>query len=323
MRGVGEIRGRRLRLVLLAALAALLALGVVSPAVAKKKHKKKKVIPAVTIAAQAPFASSSTGTANAGCSGGTHVAGGGWTVSPHFDPGTNTGLRSVNSSSTFIGTTGWTATSEAFAGPAASGSFTTLARCENNKLGRIATSVSGSATIPSAELRDLVITCPTGTHVLTGGYSASGLAAFSNSLNNLRILILQSRRTAANQWTVSAFENNLVPASGNTSVSALCEYNAKGRTISESSTSSGFGNLSRASGDPSCLPKTHVVGGGYSLAPTNGDLPVAGVDEFNPNGNTGWHLGLHSIGGQPAGATVTTYAYCAPDAVKKKKKKKK
>jgi hypothetical protein len=319
MRGVGESRsGSRVRLVLLAALAALLALGLASPAAAKKKHKKKKVIPAVTMTAQAPFASASTGTANASCPGGTHVSGGGWTVAPHMDPGTNSGLRSVNSSSTFIGTTGWTATSEAFAGPAASGSFTTYARCENNKLGRIATSISGSATIPSGELRDLVINCPTGTHVLTAGYSASGLAAFTNSLNNLRILILQSRRTAANQWTISAFENNLVPASGTISVSALCEFDAKGRTISESSTSSGFGNLSRASGDPSCLPKTHVVSGGYSLAPTDADLPVAGVDEFSPNGNTGWHLGLHSIGPQPAGATATTFAYCAPDAVKKK-----
>ena len=314
---------RRIGVVAVGLLVALLALGAASPAIAKKKHKKKKVIPAVTTTAQAPFASSSTGTANASCSGGTHVSGGGWTVSPHFDPGTNTGLRSVNSSSTFIGTTGWTATSEAFAGPAASGSFTAYARCENNKLGRIATSISGSATIPSGELRDLIINCPTGTHVLTAGYSATGLAAFTNSFNNLRILILQSRRTAANQWTISAFENNLVPASGTISVSALCEFDAKGRTISESSTSSGFGNLSRASGDPSCLPKTHVVSGGYALAPTEGNLPVAGIDEFSPNGNTGWHLGLHSIGAQPAGAAVTTYAYCAPDTVKKKKKKKK
>jgi hypothetical protein len=313
---------RRFVVIGVAVLTALLALGAASPAVAKKK-KKKKVTPAITVSAAVPFSSASTATANASCTGSTHVSGGGWTVSPHLDPATNTGLRSVNSTSTSIGTTGWTATSDAFAGPAATGSFTAVARCENNKLGSIATTVAGSATIPSAELRDLIINCPTGTHVVTGGYSATGLASYTNSLNNLRILILQSRRTALNQWTVSAFENNLVASSGNVSVSALCEFDKKGRTIGETSTSSGFGTLSRASGDPSCLPKQHVVSGGYSLSPTNGDLPVAGVDEFAPNGNTGWHLGLHSIGPQPAGASVTTYAYCAPDTVKKKKKKKK
>ncbi len=314
---------RRLTVIGIAALAALLALGVASPAVAKKHKKKKTAVPAVTVAAQVPFTSASTATSTANCTGGTHVSGGGWTASPHFDPAGNTGLRSVNSTSTLLGTTGWTATSEAFAGPSASGTFTAQARCESNKLGRIATTVSGSATIPSGQLSNLVIDCPTGTHVVSGGYSATGLAAYVNSLNNLRILILQSRRTALNQWTISAFENNLVPASGNVSVTALCEFDAKGRTISETATSAGFGNASRATGDPSCLPKQHVVSGGYSLSPTDSALPVVGVDEFSPNGNTGWHLGLHSIGAQPAGSSVATYAYCAPDTVKKKKKKKK
>ncbi len=314
---------RRIVLVGVAALAALLAVGIASPAVAKKHKKKKRVVPAVTVSAAVPFASASTATATASCTGNNHVSGGGWTVSPHFDPASNTGPRSVNSTSALLGTTGWTATSEAFTSPSASGSLTAQARCESNKLGRIATSVSGSATIPSGELRDLVIKCPTGTHVVTGGYSASGLGSFTNSLNSLRILVLQSRRTAPNQWTISAFENNLVAASGNVSVSALCEYDAKGRSVSETSTSSGFGNLSRASGDPSCLPKQHVISGGYSLSPTDSDLPVVGIDEFAPNGNSGWHLGLHTIAAQPTGSSVTTYAYCAPDAVKKKKKKKK
>jgi hypothetical protein len=311
---------RRVALVGVAALVALLALGTASPAVAKKK--KKKTQPAVTVTVAVPFSSASTASASANCTGKTHVSGGGWLVSPHFDPATTTGLRSVNSTSAALGVTGWTATSDAFAGPSASGSFTAVARCESNTLAQIATAISGSATVPSGQLSDLVLSCPTGTHVVSGGYSATGLASYTNSLNNFRILVLQSRRTAINQWTVSALENSLVSASGNISVSALCERDAKGRSIGEAATFSGFGNNSRASGDPACPAKQHVVSGGYALSPTSSAIPVVGVDEFQPAGNSGWHLGLHSVGPQPAGASVATYAYCAKDTVKKKKKKK-
>jgi hypothetical protein len=311
---------RRVWVIGVAALAALLALGVASPAVAKKK-KKKKTTPVVSVKAAVPFSSASTASTSANCTGKTHVSGGGWIVSPHYDPAGNTGLRSLNSASTALGTTGWSATQDAFAGPSASGSLTAVAQCESNRLSQIATAIAGSATVPSGTLSNLVLNCPTGTHVVSAGYSGSGLAAYNNNFNNLRILVLQSRRTALNQWTISAFENNLVPASGNISVSALCERDAKGRSIGESSTSSGFGNLSRASGDPTCPSKQHVVSGGYALSPTASDLPVVGIDEFEPTSKTTWHLGLHSIGPQPAGSAVTTYAYCAKDTVKKKKRR--
>ena len=324
MRGREKARFRtRVWVIGLAVLAALLALGIASPAVAKKKKKKKKTTPVVSVKAAVPFSSASTASTSASCTGKTHVSGGGWVVSPHFDPAGNTGLRSLNSASTALGTTGWSATQDAFAGPSASGSLTAVAQCESNQLSQIATAIAGSATVPSGTLANLILNCPTGTHVVSAGYSGSGLAAYNNNFNNLRILVLQSRRTAVNQWTISAFENNLVAASGNISVSALCERDAKGRSIGESSTSSGFGNLSRASGDPTCPSKQHVVSGGYALSPTASDLPVVGIDEFEPTSKSTWHLGLHSIGQQPAGSAVTTYAYCAKDTVKKKKKKKK
>ena len=311
---------RRVWVIAVAALVALLALGAASPAVAKKKKKKSQ--PAVTLSSASPFSSASTASARADCTGKTHISGGGWAASPHYDPSSNTGLRSVNSTSTPSGTTGWTATSDAFAGPAASGSLTAFARCESNKLGQIATVISGSATVPSGQLADLVLNCPAGTHVVSGGYSGTGLASYVNSLNNFRILVLQSRRTAVNQWTISALENSLVPASGNISVSALCERDAKGRSIGEISTFSGFGNVSRASGDPACPSKQHVVSGGYALSPTTSAIPVVGIDEFEPSGKSAWHLGLHTVGPQPAGSAVATYAYCAKDTIKKKKKKK-
>src|SRR5262249_38936717 len=138
-----------------------------------------------------------------------------------------------------------------------------------------------------------------------------------------RILILQSLRSSVTDWTISAFESSLNANSGNVSVSALCERNAAGRSISEVATSSGFGVNQRASGDPSCPAGQHVASGGYSLSPRQSTIPVVGIDEFQPNGNTGWHLGLHTVGAQPAGSSVTTYAYCAQDLKAKKKKRKK
>ena len=142
-----------------------------------------------------------------------------------------------------------------------------MARCESNKL-QARDGISGSATVPTGQLTNLVMNCPAGTHVVSAGYAGTGLASYVNNIQNLRILVLQSRRTAVNQWTISAFESNASPASGNITVSALCERDAKGRSIGEVSTTAAFGNLSRASGDPSCAAKQHVVSGGYALSPS-------------------------------------------------------
>jgi len=319
-----RIRGR-LWLVAVAALAALLALGAASPAVAKKK-KKKKAAPAVTMTAAAPLSSASSASATANCTGKNHLSGGGYVVSPHLDLAVpNTGLRSVNSTSTPVGVTAWNARPDAFSSPSASGSVTAIARCESNSLSQIATVVSGSATIPTGQLTDMVITCPPGTHVVSAGYAGTGLGSYVNNFASFRIIILGSHRTALNEWTIEAFESSANPASGSVSVAALCEKDAKGRSIGEVSTIAGFATNSRASGDPTCPAKQHVVSGGYLLSPIPqgpGAVPVVGIDEFEPSGNSTWHLGLHTVGPQPPGSSVATYAYCAKDTVKKKKKKK-
>jgi hypothetical protein len=53
-------------------------------------------------------------------------------------------------------------------------------------------------------------------------------------------------------------------------------------------------------------------------------VPVVAVDEDQPVGNQGWHVGLSEWQGNasPASSSLTTYAYCKKDTVKKKKKKK-
>jgi hypothetical protein len=326
MQGREKAPHRMLLIVVAAALVALLALGLASPSVAKKK--KNKAQPAITTTALGAISSGGSGSATANCTGKTHISGGGYAVSPHltFNPGA--GLNALSSTSTPVGATAWNAKADAFAVPASSGSLTTMARCENNSLSQIGVIVTGTATVPPGILANLQIVCPGGTHVISGGYDGTGLGAYGLSNQNLRILILQSRRTALNQWTISAFENNVgaSPPSGTVSVAAICERNAKGRSIGEVATISPFGNASRASGDPTCPAKQHVISGGYSLSPlpaSMGNPPVVGVDEFEPVGKSTWHLGLHTTATQPQppGTSVATYAYCAPDTVKKKKKK--
>jgi hypothetical protein len=318
---------RRIGPIGVAVLAALLALGVTSPAVAKKK--KKKVQPAITTTAAAPLSSAGSASATANCSGRTHISGGGYAVTPHltFNPGA--GLNSLSSTSIPVGATAWNAKADAFAVPPASGSLTTMARCESNSLSSIGIVVTGSATVAPGTAANLQIQCPAGTHVVGAGYDGTGLAAYTLMNQNLRILILQSRRTALNEWTITAFENSVGtnPPSGTVNVAAICERNARGRSIGEVTAFSPFGNASRASGDPTCPAKQHVLSGGYSLSPlpsSGGSPPVVGIDEFEPVGKSTWHLGLHTIPTQPqpAGSSVATYAYCARDKVAKKKKRK-
>src|SRR5215211_5122593 len=135
----GKERGalrRRVGLTAVAALAGVMALGVASPAVAKKK--KKKAQPAVTVSSPVPFASSATASASATCTGKTHVSGGGFAVSPNFTPDPNTfggtGIRSVPTATNPSGPKAWTAAAASFANPSASGTFTAFARCERNTL---------------------------------------------------------------------------------------------------------------------------------------------------------------------------------------------
>jgi hypothetical protein len=227
MRGREKARFRRVGVIGIAALIALLALGFASPAVAKKKKKKSQ--PAVTTTATAPLSSAGSASATANCGGKTHISGGGYAVSPHLTFNPAAGLNSLSSTSTPVGTTAWNAKADAFAVPPSSGGVTTMARCESNSLSQIGVVVTGSTTVAPGILANLQIECPGGTHVVSAGYDGTGLGAYGLSNQNLRILILQSRRTALNEWTISAFENNvgMNPPSGTVNVAAICERDAK------------------------------------------------------------------------------------------------
>jgi hypothetical protein len=319
---------RRIGLIGVAALTALLALGVASSAVAKKK-KKKPV--AITNTAVAGLSQGATTSIQANCTGKTHMTGGGFGVSPSYRPDpatiTGTGLRSMTLTNNPVGTTGWTAASAAFTNPVASGGLTTYARCESNTLGRIAIVGSSSASLSAGGGQTFSLDCPPATHVISGGFSGDG----PNVLNNVdgwRVIVLQSYRTGPGQWTVSGYNRSPPPANtpANLTAFAVCELDKKGSSVSEVAATVPVPQNNRATADASCTGKTHVVSGGFSILPATfpGTVPVVAVDEDQPVGNQGWHVGLSEWQGNasPASSSLTTYAYCKKDTVKKKKKKK-
>ena len=296
--------------------------------VAKKKKKKKKKGPvATTQSSQVAFGSGTTVSSVASCTGKTHISGGGFSVFPSFTP-PGTGVRSVTSTSHPTGPTGWSASGSAFSTPLSSGGFTTYARCESNRVGKLAGILSSSVTLVPAQSQTFRFNCPPRTHVLSGGYAGAGIVAFTPAPGNFRIIPLQSHRNGPSQWIVQA-SNSSNPQSTAATLTgyAICEQNRKGRTVSEVSTFSALVNDARTTGDPTCTGKRHVVSGGFLLAPNApgpAGIPVASIDEFQPVGSKTWHLGLHesTLHALPAGSSLQSFAYCAPNKPPKKKKKK-
>jgi hypothetical protein len=328
MRAGEKARFRRVGAIAIAALVGLLALGVASPAVAKKKKKKSQ--PVVSATASAPFNAASGQTLAATCGKGTHISGGGFAVSPNYVPGsglTGTGLRSGTGTSTPDGAKTWKVASSSWANPAASGTLTAIARCESDSLGKLFATLSSSLSLSPGEGTPLVLNCPNGTHVIAGGYAGDAAGAPAYTAPSFRLIMLQSQRTGPGQWSFTVANNQFSPAAATVTVYAVCEKNAKGVSVSEVGTTVPVAEDQRASADASCTGKTHAISGGFVLSPiptTSGSIPVTELDEFEPTSKKTWHLGLFEAQGfgVPAGSTVRDIAYCKKDAVSKKKKKK-
>ncbi len=306
-------------------LAALAAFGGLTSTLAEAKKKRAKA-PASTRSASASLVSGGTATATAACVGKTHASGGGFAVSPNFAP-PSTGLRSWTTASNPAGNKSWTASGSAFTNPAASGSFTTFARCETNTLGKIALRASSSATLSPGQFQTLTFNCPPGTHVITGGYAGDGPTAL-NSGNGWHLDILQSRRTAKGQWTISAFNRGSTPpatAPATLTGFVVCERDAKGLRVSEVTASAPLVEGARATAEPSCPRKQHVVSGGFLISPlpagVGASVPIVTLDEHQPVGNRAWHIGLHPwvFSSLPPGESLQATAYCKKDPAAPKK----
>jgi hypothetical protein len=313
---------RRTGLVVVAALAGTLALALASPAMAKKGKA-----PASTRSASILLASGGPATAGAAatCAGKTHVTGGGFAVSPSFTP-PGTGLRSWTTTSNPAGVKTWNASGTAFTSPSASGTFTTFARCESNTLGRLAVSASSSASLSPGEFRTLGFQCPPNTHVISGGYAGDGPTDLTNA-NGWRLDILQSQRTGPRDWSVSVFDRSGTPpatAPANINGFVVCEFDQKGVRVGQATASAPLVQNARATADPTCPKKQHVVSGGFVISPLPAGVgtvvPVVSLDENQPSGNRAWHVGLHPwlTTTLPEGESLQATAYCKRDSAPKK-----
>ncbi len=317
----------RVGVIAIAALVALLALGIASPAVAMKKKKKSQ--PVVSATASAPFNAASNQILPASCGKGRHISGGGFAVAPNYVPGgglTGTGLRSATGTSSPAGAKTWNVGSSSWANPSASGTLTSVARCEQDSLGKLFATLSSTLSLSPGEGSPFVLNCPNGTHVIAGGYSGNAIGATAYTAQSFRLIMLQSQRTGPGQWSWVIANNQFSPEAATVTVFALCEKNAKGVTVSEAGTTVPINDDQRASADASCTGKTHAISGGFVLSPiptTSGSIPVTELDEFEPTSKKTWHLGLFEAQGfaAPPGSTVRDIVYCKKDAVAKKKKK--
>lgn len=306
---------RRTGRVLAAALATALAIGALGGDADAKRKKRKAKNPSTTVSAPLSIASSTSVNGTAACPPKAHATGGGYAVSPSFTP-PSTGVRSLSSTSYPSGTQSWVAGGSAYASPVASGQFTTFARCEKNTAGRITIRASSSLTIAPGAGQDIVFDCPPSAHVISGGYSGPSLGAFTSDLQSHRIVVLQSRRTASGQWTISAFNNPQAPGAVTLTGYAVCEANAKGSAVTEAASAAApVINDGRTTADATCTGRRHSVSGGYAVSHTfPGAVPLVSVDETNPVGKVGWHVGLweYPMVILPAGATLQTFVYCKP-----------
>jgi hypothetical protein len=167
-----------------------------TPAVAKKKGKKKGLGPVVTAVAagNSTSAAGQTSTATATCPAGTVAMGGGFTT--QF---TSSGALAVDNSFRSSNQS-WTASGENVSGAA---SITTYAYCRRNR--KPITDVTAAGVIPSGPFTHgtAAAACPGGTQLISGGYqTTSGPAADAVTFPQV------NATTTPGIWTVRSVNNS-------------------------------------------------------------------------------------------------------------------
>jgi hypothetical protein len=325
--GAGVPHRKAGRIALTLGVAALAIASVLAPpAVAKKK----KITIVGTSSTAVPMPPGSVQSTTPRCAKGLHVTGGGFSITPEFNGnGTltvadDTGIKALTQVSYPSSRNTWTATTSSFAMPSTAGALTGFARCEHNKLGKVAGTVFGSQALNPGDSFTLNLPCPSGTHVLSGGYLVD--KPFNNTADSSHIFILGSYRSASNVWTVSAFSfpNPSFPVSTLTPY-AICEKSGS-RPITQVQQSVPLTDNASAAATASCSKKHHAVGGGFSFTPVQGPSnvpPVPEVQESAPSGARDWVVHGYDFpfpSVTPPGTTMSAYAYCRSDSTKKKKK---
>jgi hypothetical protein len=262
-----------------------------------------------TRSATLTLASASSSVTGVQCPNNTHATGGGLAVVTGSNPATQGGTQTHPQTNYPPGKMKWRAGASSLSGePAAN--LTAYVRCENKSFGKITARVERSTTLASGIGRTISVVCPAGTQVLGGGYSVS--PTFSASAKNnttSKMAILQSRRTSASSWTVSAL-NPSQPTSQLT-VSALCEKN--GKQISTKTAFSPLAGKSRQTVTAKCSGKQHVDAGGFSVTPLFSNVGVPVVDTSFPSDSQSWRVEVYGPANIPTGSGITAFAYCKPN----------
>jgi hypothetical protein len=315
MKGMAIYRATGRKRGLPAVLAGLLALGALTPVVEAKKKKPRS--PAVTRTAAVSLLPGTQQSATARCPKGRHISGGGFSVSPTYTASVtdaftdDTGTRSVHLQSQSAGNRSWISGAAALTSPTVAGTFSAIARCERNDLGKLAVTLSGSSTIPVGQGNTTTLTCPAGTHVLTGGFAGSPPGNLADPQGR-RLTMTESRRVSNSTWEIRAINPLDAPSVATLSTNVVCERNGKRGVLENSAVLPIVDNGRTGSTVPCARRKQHVVGGGFLVSPFTSPSPAVGIDQHQPVGQRSWQVGLYEFPtfALPTGSLLTTYAYC-------------
>ena len=295
--------------------ACCLALLAAAPAMATKGR---------TARASVALPPESSRSVTATCPAGTHSTAGGFTVNPLGTPGL--GFASVTQVSNRIGRRAWTVTSGAeSSNPPAT--LTSVVRCERRIDSRIVVPLVGSATINPGFAQTFNFNCPPQTRPVSGAWSVNN--PFNGDLqNSSNLVVIQNRRLDRNTWTMTAGvrsdPNGPNPPNhpGSTFTATVpCETVTRRRLV-QRTTIDPFADDQRASATATCRKRTHVVSGGFVINPLPpGDVPFAPIDFNAPTSPRSWRVDLYdTIYGLPPGSSLTTYAYCRRNKLRRKRR---
>jgi hypothetical protein len=301
----------------------------VSPATAKKKHKKP-ASPPVTVASVT--GSTSPGnrqlTVTAACPKGKLAVGGGFDSPFVFSGGEPAAFNFVYESRP-ASQRSWqvSAVRADNGGTGPSAPTTAYADCRSatlskkkpakkastakTKKGKLKISeVSGSATTAAATLSQATATagCPSGTKALGGGFSWSPAPDLSGGGAGGLAILWASYRGNPRNWASSITE-----ASGVARTVTSYAYCAASLKVSETSAtvpfpSGGATFNSTSATSPSCPKGLVQLAGGFNSTPPSETTAAAIVTSSKPVGRA-WQDSASSINGQPG--SLTSYGYCA------------
>jgi hypothetical protein len=252
----------------------------------------------------------------AACPAFTHITGGGSLISPPFNPnGTNAptddaGARSLQLQSQPQGFKSWRAGTAIFSGSPAAGTLTTFARCERNIEGRGTQTISGSSTLSPGEGAELILHCPGGRRVVSGGFSGSPAGDLAVPQAR-RFVILESRRIDKATWEVRAVNPNGAASQATIAAKVVCEK-VKGVTTTEVASVSPIASNGRTQATATCPKSRRVSGGGFQISPVTSPIPAVSIDQMQPVGQRRWQIGLYEYPelNSPADSFLTAYSYC-------------